>query len=199
MTPADRALSVANTDDQYSAGIPSRCHHFVTMPAETPISVAMAKRAPCASLGPQSSIIDWNEVRSVMTYVLGPFVLKCKPKASLDCGRPLGHNVRMAEYETEAQYKQRFIERVAASRIATGLKQWQIAEALGIPQDKYKQYEKRSLMPHHMIGRFCLIARIEPEWLITGHGKKPLQPLHTAADTPAPSAKPRRIRAKRVA
>jgi hypothetical protein len=46
----------------------------------------------------------------------------------------------MAEPETELEYKQRFILRVTESRTASGMKQWQIAEAMGIPQDKYKQY-----------------------------------------------------------
>ena len=82
----------------------------------------------------------------------------------------------MAEPETELEYKQRFILRVTKSRTASGMKQWQIAEAMGIPQDKYKQYETRSLMPHHLIGRFCIICRVDPEWLVTGRGKKPTGP-----------------------
>jgi hypothetical protein len=88
----------------------------------------------------------------------------------------LGHSVRMAEPETELEYKQQFILRVTESRTASGMKQWQIAEAMGIPQDKYKQYETRSLMPHHLIGRFCIICRVDPEWLVTGRGKKPTGP-----------------------
>ena len=79
----------------------------------------------------------------------------------------------MAEPEAELEYKQQFILRVTKSRTASGMKQWQIAEAMGIPQDKYKQYETRSLMPHHLIGRFCAICRVDPEWLVTGRGRKP--------------------------
>jgi hypothetical protein len=45
----------------------------------------------------------------------------------------------VAHSETEAQFKQSFIERVKAARVATGMKQWQVADALNIPQDKYKQ------------------------------------------------------------
>jgi hypothetical protein len=47
----------------------------------------------------------------------------------------------MAEPEAELEYKQQFILRVTKSRTASGMKQWQIAEAMGIPQDRYKQYE----------------------------------------------------------
>ena len=106
----------------------------------------------------------------------------------------------MAESDIEAQFKQDFIDRVKAARIATGMKQWQIAESLGMPQDKYKQYEGRSLLPHHLIGRFCIITRIEPDWLLTGRGQKPLKPLHVAeADEPVAATKTKRPRSKRAA
>ena len=106
----------------------------------------------------------------------------------------------MAESETETQYKQRFMERVAEARIARGLKQWQLAEALGMPQDKYKQYEGRSLLPHHLIGRFCIVTRVEPEWLITGRGQKPLKPIHlTESAPPVAAPKPNKRRSKRAA
>jgi transcriptional regulator with XRE-family HTH domain len=98
----------------------------------------------------------------------------------------------MAVPETETQYKAAFIARVKAARVARNFKQWQLAEALGMPQDKYKQYESRSLLPHHLIGRFCLITHIDPEWLITGRGDKGLRPLELveAGKTTAPPAKP---------
>lgn len=102
----------------------------------------------------------------------------------------------MADSETESQYKQAFMARVAQARIARNLKQWQIAEALGMPQDKYKQYESRSLLPHHLIGRFCIICRVDPEWLLTGRGQKALQPLQ-AVESPEqviPAKKPQRAR-----
>jgi transcriptional regulator with XRE-family HTH domain len=105
----------------------------------------------------------------------------------------------MAESETEAQYRQAFMERVALARIARGFKQWQLAEALGMAQDKYKQYEGRSLLPHHLIGRFCIVTRVDPEWLVTGRGQKPLKPLQLAEPEPEPVAKPKRSRSKRVA
>ena len=105
----------------------------------------------------------------------------------------------MADSETETEYKQRFIERVASARQATGMKQWQVAELLGIGQDKYKQYETRSLLPHYLMGRFCLITHVDPDWLITGRGKKPLKPLQAVAEEPRPAAKPKRTRARRVA
>lgn len=105
----------------------------------------------------------------------------------------------MAESETELEYKQGFTARIAEARERLGWKQWQVAEALGMPQDRYKQYEKRTLLPHHLIGRFCLITRVDPEWLLTGRGKKPLKPLEIVAGAAAPAAKPRKARARRTA
>jgi len=134
-----------------------------------------------------------------MPKVIGQSVLKRKAILSLDGKKSLGHTVQMAESETEAQYKQAFIDRVKAARIATGMKQWQLAESLGMPQDKYKQYEGRSLLPHHLIGRFCLVTRIEPEWLLTGRGQKPIKPLHVTESEPAPVAKTKRSKARKAA
>lgn len=103
----------------------------------------------------------------------------------------------MAESETEAQYKQAFTRRIAEARVALGWKQWQMAEALGMPQDKYKQYEGRSLLPHHLIRRFCLIARVNMEWLITGQGKMKLAPLPEVVPDIQPAPRPKVRRAKR--
>ena len=130
---------------------------------------------------------------------IGQLVLNDKAIMSLDCELAVGHNVRMADSGTEAQYKQAFIERVKSARIATGMKQWQIADALDMPQDKYKQYESRSLLPHHLIGRFCIVTRVDPEWLITGRGQKPLKPLGTVEGNPEPVAKSKRGRTARAA
>lgn len=77
----------------------------------------------------------------------------------------------MADSETEAEYKQRFIKRVKDARIARALKQWEMADALGMPQDKYKQYETRTYLPNHLIRQFCYVCRIDAGWLVTGQGK----------------------------
>lgn len=107
----------------------------------------------------------------------------------------------MADSETEAEYKQGFVSRVATARNALGWKQWQMAEALDVPQDKYKQYEGRSLMPHRLIQRFCLIAHVDMEWLLTGRGKKLPKPLRVVESEPAskPVRKPKRRAQQRVA
>lgn len=105
----------------------------------------------------------------------------------------------MADSDSEAQFKQEFTKRVKEARIARGWKQWQAGDALGIPQDQYKQYEGRSLMPHHMIGRFCLVTRVDYEWMLTGRGKRPIKQLEVIDGEPQAKAAPKRTRARRVA
>lgn len=105
----------------------------------------------------------------------------------------------MADSETETEFKQRFTKRVKDARTALGWKQWQMADALDMPQDKYKQYEGRTLLPHHLIGRFCLITHVDPEWLLTGRGQKPIKALAVVPHEPAAAAKPKRARGRRVA
>lgn len=85
----------------------------------------------------------------------------------------------MAGSETDTAYKKGFIERVAEARIARGLKQWELAEALGLPQDRYKQYETRSLLPHHFICRFCIVTGVDPVWLLAGRGQRLQKPIRT--------------------
>jgi DNA-binding transcriptional regulator YiaG len=191
VTPFSRARSVDKIADHLSEGILSRCHHLDTADDRTPISEANA------SFEGQRSITLLNDLISVaIPRRLGQLVLKRKDKVALDGEKFLGHSVRMAESETEAQFKQSFTERVKAARIATGLKQWQVADLLGIPQDKYKQYEGRSLLPHALVGRFCTICRVNPEWLFTGVGQKPLRPPHLV-ETGEPKPVPKSKRARR--
>lgn len=192
--PLERAFSVKSKEAQYSAGMLSRCHHLDTWAADTPGS---STARPSRDF-PQSSMMLRNVVKLVMPKRIGPSVLKRKAFLSLDQKKSVGHTVPMSDSETEAEYKQAFMQRVKEARIARGLKQWEMAEALvpGMPQDKYKQYEGRSLLPHHLMGRFCLICRVDPEWLLTGKGKKALKPLREI-EAPA-STKPVPVRKKSV-
>lgn len=134
-----------------------------------------------------------------METSLGPFVLKCKDILALDGKTRLGHTVPMAESDAKAQYEQEFIARAKAARIATGKKQWQVAELMGIKQDQYKHYETGRVIPHHLIGRFCLICNIDPNWLLTGKGTKPLQPPHVVETEPEPIRRPKRQKRSKAA
>jgi hypothetical protein len=99
----------------------------------------------------------------------------------------------------EDEFKRSFIERVRSARIATGKKQWQVAELLNVPQDHYKHWEKTRLMPHHLIGRFCIICSVDPEWLMTGRGQKPLKPPYVVETETEQARKPKRAKRSRAA
>lgn len=61
---------------------------------------------------------------------------------------------------TPTEFEQRFIQRTRAVRERAFATQAQMAIALGIPAERYKKYEQRTPLPHSLIPRFCLIARI---------------------------------------
>lgn len=187
------AVSVARMADHHSAGTLLRCHHFETAEAPAPISAAMASREG------HFSIKARKDAKSVIPDLIGQSVLKRKADLSLDGKILLGHTVQMADSVLKTQYDQELIARVKAARIATGKKQWQVAELLGIKQDQYKHYEVGRPIPHHLIGRFCLICSIDPNWLLTGKGAKPLQATHIVAEEPAPVRKPKRAKRSRAA
>jgi ribosome-binding protein aMBF1 (putative translation factor) len=190
------ASSVANTAAHHSAGMLSLCHHLETADAPAPISAAIASREG------QSSMIERNEV---IPQSIGQTVLKRKANPSLDSEQSVGHYVRMRESDEDRQYKQELTRRVAEARISRGWTQRQAAEALGMPQDKYKQYEGRSIMPPRLYERFCLIFMVNLVWLVTGKGKKPPKPLKIVAQevdeqvSARPKPKKNQRRATRVA
>ncbi len=64
-----------------------------------------------------------------------------------------------------SDYNERFLARTAAARDQSGLTQKDVATALGIPQDHYKQFERRTLLPHRFVMPFCVTTRVNPEYL----------------------------------
>ena len=167
---ADLAFSVCKMEDHHSGGIQFLCHHLVTMPADAPISDAIANRAPCASLEPQSSTTERNDVICDIPPPLGQFVLNGKAFLSLDGGKALGHTVPMAAKTLKDKLDQELIERVIKARVAAGLTQQEVADGMGVPQDHYKHWELKRPIPHFRIPSFCIVVRVEDGWLISGRG-----------------------------
>ena len=84
---------------------------------------------------------------------------------------------------SEDRFRREFIARTKEAREASGYTQARIAEFFGVKQDLWKQYETRSQLPTRMIGKFCLLVRCDPWWLLTGEGSPP---------EPAPQLRPHR-------
>ena len=72
-------------------------------------------------------------------------------------------------------FKEQFTARVAFARHNAGYTQATMGEALGFgevsdpsTQGKYHKYEKRSMMPHHLIPQFCALCDVTVGWLYNG-------------------------------
>lgn len=189
--PASVATEVAKTAAHQSEGTLLRWNHFKTVGSLAPTSDAIASRVSQSLISSRKDVIC-----SAMAKLIGPIVLKRKAKLSLDVKLSLGHTVSMGESETETQFKQLFTERVKAAREAQRLTQDQVAKALGIPQDRYKQYEGRSYLPPPLYERFCIVCRVDLVWLMTGKGQKPVR-VPQPEQEPAPQ--PKRARSRKAA
>ncbi|WP_425283183.1 helix-turn-helix domain-containing protein [Methyloceanibacter caenitepidi] len=70
---------------------------------------------------------------------------------------------------TPKAFRDQFAARVRLARERSGYSQAEIATLLGIKQSAYSKYEGArqppTLMPHHLIPRFCLACRVDVEWL----------------------------------
>ncbi len=67
-----------------------------------------------------------------------------------------------------AAYRDAFIKRIRAARALYTDSPPEMAKALGVERDTYYRYEKRLMMPHHLIPRFCEITGVTVQWLIEG-------------------------------
>ena len=87
----------------------------------------------------------------------------------------------MSDEPNEFVFNSAYCERVKAAREAKGWTAATMAIALGIPAERYRKYETRSPLPPYLIERFCLVAGVEPHFLVTGKrnpGSLPLIETH---------------------
>lgn len=182
VTPASRAFSVANTADHHSGGIRLREDHLRTAQFPAPTSEAIA------SSESQSSMIETNEVKSVMGETMGQLVPEIKAIVSHDIKLGPGHSVPMNQDDetiAESAWREAFCERL---REVQGKRtQGQMAVVLGISRDNWNKYVNRgSAVPIRLLPKIAAIGGNSLEWLIEG----PRQAARKAA-------KPARVLAKR--
>lgn len=154
----------------HSGGIRSRCFHLRTAAGPAPISEAKA------SGDGQSPITDRKLEASDIKPLIGQFVLERKAKMSRASNGVRRQNRPMGDEPAKSLYKKQFQHRVREARMASGYTQEEMADLLNLGeggQGKYKQWETRDFLPHHVIPRFCLIAKINADWLFTGQGRAP--------------------------
>lgn len=186
--------SLARGDDKiechHSEGIRFRCCHLRTAAGPAPISDAKAS-------GEGQSPITAEKSRALdIKPLLGQFVLNCKAKMSRASYVPWRQNRPMQGDQAKSTYKRDFQARVREARIVRDLTQDQMAELLNLGeggQGKYKQYETRDFLPHHLVQRFCLIVGVDANWLLTGIGRAP----GTAVAAPEKPQKASRVAASK--
>lgn len=86
----------------------------------------------------------------------------------------INNNRDMRNRSITEKYRSQFCARVAALREASGYTQKAMADALGLDRDAYAKYETRSILPHNLILPFCALVGVTSDFLLSGHGKKPV-------------------------
>ena len=75
---------------------------------------------------------------------------------------------------TPRKYRDAFIARVRQARTDAGYTQRAVAMILDVAASTYNNYERGrgkeppTLMPVHLIGRFCVLCQVPIDWLVTG-------------------------------
>jgi hypothetical protein len=105
-------------------------------------------------------IMDDKSMQQWITEQLTP-AQEARRIAQVSVGRP-------KEPVGPAAYRTAFIKRVRAARALYTDSPPEMALALGVERDTYYRYEKRLMMPHHLLPRFCEITGVTVQWLIEG-------------------------------
>jgi len=75
---------------------------------------------------------------------------------------------------TPRDYRDAFVARVRQARTDAGYTQRAVAMLLGVDASTYNNYERGrgkeppTLMPPHLIERFCVLCQVQIDWLVTG-------------------------------
>jgi transcriptional regulator with XRE-family HTH domain len=75
---------------------------------------------------------------------------------------------------TPRNYRDAFVARVRQARTDAGYTQRAVAMLLGLDASTYNNYERGrgneppTLMPLHLIERFCVLCQVSIDWLVTG-------------------------------
>lgn len=67
-----------------------------------------------------------------------------------------------------AAYRAAFFKRVKTARELYTEDYKVMAHALGIQEGTYYRYETRTMLPHHLIPRFCQLTGVNADWLFNG-------------------------------
>ena len=72
----------------------------------------------------------------------------------------------------ELAYNDALRKRLAGRRVELRITQQQMADALGIPLERYKKYENRSPLPQYLFVSAAAILQLDVLFLLTGRHEK---------------------------
>ncbi len=84
----------------------------------------------------------------------------------------------MVIWTHEQEFNEAYIARTKKLREDRGWTSEQMATALGVPPDRYRKYEYRSLLPHYLVEQFAAIVDKDVAFILTG--KPQAQPRRVA-------------------
>lgn len=141
-------------------------------PSETtsqPVDAQDQGLGPSRLVNPRSEIcpeaLAFRELimddKSMQPWTTLPLTLPEPPRTIRVVGRP-------PEKVTPAGYRAAFYKRVRTAREFYTEDYREMARALGIAEGTYYRYETRTMLPHHLIPRFCQITGVSADWLFHG-------------------------------
>jgi hypothetical protein len=124
---------------------------------------------PCRQGNPRSRICpealalthSFMDDKSMQAWINEQLTSGGPPRTIVVVGRP-------KETTSPTTYRAQFFKRVRAARALYTENPPEMAKALGVPRDTYYRYEERTMLPHHLIPKFCEITGVTVDWLMRG-------------------------------
>lgn len=79
----------------------------------------------------------------------------------------------MKNERNQAEFEKAFKERIKSWREEKGWTADQMATVLGVPAERYRKYETRSMMPAYLFETFCLVCDANLDNLLLGTQRRP--------------------------
>lgn len=76
------------------------------------------------------------------------------------------------EHPREEAYRRAITARLQLLRNSMGKSQPQMAEALGVPLDRYRKYETRTPLPGYLIEPLSVLTGYSVTFIVTGRGDR---------------------------
>lgn len=107
--------------------------------------------------------------------MIGQIVQEVKASMSKDFDPVRWQYWPMVTWTREQEFNEAYIARTKKLREDRGWTSEQMATALGVPPDRYRKYEYRSLLPHYLVEQFAAIVDRDVAYILTGKSQTPVR------------------------